>query len=382
MDSNMTFNHQNQIRNQLNNSILSNTTLRECFCNIITEDLTFQQKILILGILPTISSIGILNNTSNFCIYIKNKNSASRYLAYLSISDFGICLMGILVMFADSLRTYYYAIDQMFSRCMPYLQPLSSMFQMFSVYITVAAAIDCFISVSPRHKRIKKWYSTVKIANKVALYIFIFIFFYNIIVFKELEAILCYSKRYGHEIYELCPSELRISEVYTTVYRGYMYAVLCAVSPFVILCILTVGILSNYKKNGTKSKSKLEECNSKMYINNGENHDNVSIDDDNDNEEPPIVLILVVILFLFCNIIPLIVNICEFIPGVFNEEQLHFLSDIGNNLVVFNATANFFIYAIFSNSYRRELFKNRNNYICFLHTTKDAETSNSEVAAV
>uniref|UniRef100_A0A0N5B7I8 G_PROTEIN_RECEP_F1_2 domain-containing protein n=1 Tax=Strongyloides papillosus TaxID=174720 RepID=A0A0N5B7I8_STREA len=349
---------------------LLNTTFKECFCNIITEDLTLQQKILILGLLPTISLIGIVDNTSNFIIYIKNKNSASRYLAFLSISDFGICLMGILVMFADSMRTYNYTIDQMFSRCMPYLQPLSSMFQMFSVYITVAAAINCYISVSPRHKNIKNWYSTVRIANKIAEYTFIFVVFYNIILFKELEAILCYSKIYGHEIYELCPTELRISETYMTIYRGYMYATICAVSPFVVLCILTIGILSNYK-----SKNKLDEYDRNNKYMNCENTNQLDNIEPPEDEEPPIVLILVVILFLVCNIIPLAVNICEFIPGVLNEEQLHFLSDIGNNLVVFNATANFFIYAIFSNSYRRDLFNSGSKLFCLTTTTQIIETS-------
>ncbi|CEF71237.1 FMRFamide receptor [Strongyloides ratti] len=357
------------------NNNLSNISSKECFCNIITEDLTFQQKILILGLLPTISFIGIIDNIFNFIIYIRNKNSGSRYLAFLSISDFGICLMGILVMFADSLRTYNYTIDQMFSRCMPYLQPLSSMFQMFSVYITVGAAINCYYSVSPRHKNIKNWYSTVKFANKIATYIFVFIVLYNIILFKELETVLCFSNIYGHEIYELCPTDLRISETYMTIYRGYMYAILCAVSPFLILCILTIGILSNYKN---KNNSKIEEFKDNMCMNNIEINES-NINQNHQDEESPIVLILVVILFLICNIIPLAVNICEFIPGLLNEEQLHFLSDIGNNLVVFNATANFFIYAIFSNSYRQDLLNYSTKLFCFFTNTRLLQTSEAVI---
>uniref|UniRef100_A0A0K0E4N1 G_PROTEIN_RECEP_F1_2 domain-containing protein n=1 Tax=Strongyloides stercoralis TaxID=6248 RepID=A0A0K0E4N1_STRER len=347
--------------NTMINNNLSNTSYNECFCNIITEDLTFQQKILILGLLPTISFIGIFDNISNFIIYIKKNNSGSRYLSFLSISDFGICLMGILVMFADSMRTYNYTIDQMFSR----------------LYITVGAAINCYISVSSRHKNIKKWYSTVKIANKIARYIFVFVFLYNIILFKELEAVLCFSKLYGHEIYELCPTKLRISETYMTIYRGYMYAIICAVSPFFILCILTVGILSNYKNKNEKNIDKIKE---NIYINDGEiNELNNTEHNQEEEEESPIVLILVVALFLICNIIPLAVNICEFIPGVLNEEQLHFLSDIGNNLVVFNATANFFIYAIFSKQYREDLFNYSTKFFCFIKNHKFIQTSEAVI---
>uniref|UniRef100_A0A914DS27 G-protein coupled receptors family 1 profile domain-containing protein n=1 Tax=Acrobeloides nanus TaxID=290746 RepID=A0A914DS27_9BILA len=77
--------------------------------------------------------------------------------------------------------------------------------------------------------------------------------------------------------------------------------------------------------------------------------------DDEDDAGSPIVLVMVVILFLICNAVSLLVNIFDMIEGLLSKNAQMALIDVGNILVVFNATANFFIYVGFSSSYRKKL---------------------------
>uniref|UniRef100_A0AC35U4X2 G_PROTEIN_RECEP_F1_2 domain-containing protein n=1 Tax=Rhabditophanes sp. KR3021 TaxID=114890 RepID=A0AC35U4X2_9BILA len=226
---------------------------------------------------------------------------------------------------------------------------------MFSVYITVFAACDCFASVSRNFSQMKGWYCKTEVANRIVFYIFIFVISYNIITFKELEAIVCFHPQYQHDVYELCPTALRINEDYTTIYRGYMYALIYAFLPFVLLCMLTFGILFsiNQKKAPTcntviANTKSINFCTTETGNFQSKNEEN------DENGSAPIVLIMVVALFLLCNIIPLAANICELMPGLLEESQMHLMGDIGNILVIFNATANFFIYLRFSSAYAKD----------------------------
>uniref|UniRef100_A0AC35UGQ5 G_PROTEIN_RECEP_F1_2 domain-containing protein n=1 Tax=Rhabditophanes sp. KR3021 TaxID=114890 RepID=A0AC35UGQ5_9BILA len=77
------------------------------------------------------------------------------------------------------------------------------------------------------------------------------------------------------------------------------------------------------------------------------------------NESSPLMLVMVIILFLVCNIITILVNYFESNATLISFTFQMVMIDIANFLVVLNATANFFVYIIFSNSYRtrlRELF--------------------------
>ncbi|KHN83139.1 putative G-protein coupled receptor C02B8.5 [Toxocara canis] len=81
----------------------------------------------------------------------------------------------------------------------------------------------------------------------------------------------------------------------------------------------------------------------------------VSRADRAEENNSPTTLVLVVALFLFCNSISLLVNIFDMISGLISEAMSMIMIDIGNLLVVFNATANFFIYISFSKAYRISL---------------------------
>lgn len=78
--------------------------LNNCTCRIVHDDVNLFNFVVIVGFLPILSILGLILNGINMWVYSKTHSSAERYLMALSISDFGVCASGILVITADSLR--------------------------------------------------------------------------------------------------------------------------------------------------------------------------------------------------------------------------------------------------------------------------------------
>ncbi|KJH41038.1 hypothetical protein DICVIV_12997 [Dictyocaulus viviparus] len=148
-------------------------------------------------------------------------------------------MAGMVVIFTDSLRARSFVVDQMFVFLLPKLIPLGLFFQMLSVYITVLAALDCFVSVL-RGPSVYDTRSTW--APRLLAGVVVSVAVYNVIQFADLEAVECLHPD-NYTLYELCPTELRISELYVIVYKGYLYALSMAFIPFILLTALTLGIV-------------------------------------------------------------------------------------------------------------------------------------------
>ncbi|VDM53759.1 unnamed protein product [Angiostrongylus costaricensis] len=294
--------------------------VRDCHIELLNTQLNenFFLQILIIGILPVVAITGVFLNFLSITVFSLQRNTAARYLTALSCSDVGVCVAGVVVIFADSLRARSHVVDQLFVFLLPKLIPLGLFFQMLSVYITVLAAFDCFVSVmrgAAAHSSRSKW------APRVLAIVVITVAGYNVVQFADLEAVECLHPD-NYTLYELCPTKLRISEPYVVVYKGYMYALSMAFIPFIILSALTIGILYMLRKRGQKAAKVVCE----FYVGS------------------PLVLLLVVVLFLACNVTSLLVNIFEMLKIHLGDAANAILIDVGNFLVVVNATANFFVY--------------------------------------
>lgn len=96
-------------------------------------------------------------------------------------------------------------------------------------------------------------------------------------------------------------------------FRGYLYAIIMAFFPFIILSILTALIV--YELHRRKSCKILNKNMPVIET----FHEYAAISDHPENNKPvevadtssPTVLILVVILFLSCSFVSLLVNICD-----------------------------------------------------------------------
>ncbi|CAI4228407.1 unnamed protein product [Auanema sp. JU1783] len=286
--------------------------------------------IMIVCILPVISLLGIILNFINITVFSDQRGTAAKYLTALSCSDVGVCMAGIFVICSDSLRAHSFFVDQLFVFLLPKIIPLGLFFQMLSVYITVLAAFDCFVSV---YRGTSVTTARGIWAPRVLAVIVIIVAFYNLVQFGDLQAIECLHPD-NFTLYELCPTELRVSEAYVVVYKGYMYALSMAFIPFVLLSILTVGILSILRRNQDSEKSDCSEA---------------------QEQSSTTVLLLVIFLFLACNVTSLLVNIFEMFHITLPVSHEAILIDVGNFLVVINATANFFIYYLSSPEYKSDV---------------------------
>uniref|UniRef100_A0A914HZS0 G-protein coupled receptors family 1 profile domain-containing protein n=1 Tax=Globodera rostochiensis TaxID=31243 RepID=A0A914HZS0_GLORO len=262
----------------------------------------------------------------------RNGRLGGVYLMALAVSDFLMICTAMFLFVLEAWRhhgpmglAYAYGVGA------PFFFPLASIFQTTSVYFCVGAAIDLFVSVALRGP-ISESYCTVRIARKFVLITACLAVLYNIPHFFELRSIDCFETRDGLNVrsLQICPTEFRMSHVYYSIYYTYMYTVFMAVGPLVLLIVLNICIVVNVLKRP------------------------------HDPDSDIISLILVVFLFIFCNFTALLVNFLEL---TFSEQLKHvivYLVDLSNLLVVINCTANFFVYLIFGNSFRRTLRE-----ICF-----------------
>ena len=73
------------------------------------------------------------------------------------------------------------------------------------------------------------------------------------------------------------------------------------------------------------------------------------------------MLMIVVVVFLICNILALIANILEVFGKEINE-----VTETSNLLVTVNSSVNFFIYIIFGEKFKRQLWLCLNQQSCCL----------------
>ncbi|KAI6181186.1 G-PROTEIN-RECEP-F1-2 domain-containing protein [Aphelenchoides besseyi] len=338
------------------NGSLIISTLDNCSCRSAPNDASMFNLVVIIGFLPILSTFGLAANIINMYIYSSTNTSAERYLMALSISDFGICTSGILVIAADSLRPHCYIVDQAFVILLPKLIPFGLFFQTTSIYITVFAAIDCYVNICRcLPSKSQRNYCTVENANRILVGVFLVSALYNVVQFGELQAVRCYAPDLGIELYELCPTAMRLNAWYVTIYKGILYVCVMAFLPFVLLCFLTGLIVWELQRG--KARKVSGQLSAEAY------GDYTTINGQSDTKETdedtssPIVLVLVVVLFLFCNLISLLVNVCEMLEQSLDNAVQSILIDVGNMLVVVNATANIAIYAFGSKYYRLQAYQ-------------------------
>ncbi|KAI1728732.1 serpentine type 7TM GPCR chemoreceptor srw domain-containing protein [Ditylenchus destructor] len=303
------------------------------YCNVClgSTDPDYQTyNIAISGVvLALVGMIGLVGNMFVIMVYTSTEqrvHSTSIYLAALAVSDFCMICTAMFLFVLEAWRhhgppelAYAYGIGA------PLFFPLSAVFQTTSVYFCVAAAVDCFISVT-LPSAFKEICCTAKKAKVVVLTMAICCSVYNIPHFFEIKAIECVDVRYGgfHSL-QICPTDFRLDALYYTVYYTYMYTTFMAVGPLLLLIVLNIFVVITVIRKGASEDS-----------------DTIS-------------LILVVFLFIFCNFTALLLNFLELTLYEQLKHIIVYLVDLSNLLVVINCTANFFVYVIFGNSFRRSL---------------------------
>ncbi|VDM38478.1 unnamed protein product [Toxocara canis] len=302
--------------------------------------------------------------------YFRMQNSANTYLLFLACSDFLVILTGLFIFWIDSARSYIPELARA-PYTTVYTLPFGYMAQTCSIYFTVAAAVDCYISVC--WKSLSSKHCTVQRAKQINICITVCSIIYNSLRFPQFNLRKCFHEASQEMIIEICPTSLFFT--INTIYNVYMYMVLMTLLPFLFLLILNAIIVVRQSTNAQLKKSLSEATSMNSLrttegkISPGEDTGSTrtstgaivnssekqplrkEVDERNDSSDDTITMIMVVVLFLCCNTLALIVNVIEtfFEPDTL---LLNFLTDGSNFLVIFNSSVNCLIYLIFNTEYR------------------------------
>ncbi|VDM38590.1 unnamed protein product [Toxocara canis] len=249
-------------------------------------------------------------------------SSMNVYLCALAISDMTIIITAFFLFFLENMRARSVLASKFFAMLAPVTFPLGLTAQSLSVFLTVTAAVDCFILVASSQS-CKQRFCSISISLQALIGIVFMAALYNSPHMFEIIVIDCWSVPYSQQSLDVCPTDLRQSQIYFTVYYAWMYTLVMAVGPVVLLIVLNSAIVVYMRRSPPQV----------------------------DNDSDVITLVLVVCLFVSCNILPLTVNFLELFFGIVNS----YLIDLSNLMVVVNSSCNFLIYYAFGSRFRRTL---------------------------
>lgn len=343
----------------------NNANFTICSCGDISADgdtayLTFN-FILIIFLMPVLSSFGIYTNLVNLHIFTRLQMSATSgnlYLAGLSFSDLCVVVTGMFIFCIDSARTYLDNLDAPVKVLVRYILPFGYTAQTCSVYFTVAAAFDCYISTC-QSASVKHCWCTAKRALQVISAIGVLSIGYNIVRIWQFEINTCYRlDNVSLPLYsiklsadnirrEVCATS--VHEIINEGYNVYSYMILMTFLPFGSLIVLNTLILRQMKKGMSVRKSSSFSA-EPSYTLVGKSPD-TPVTEIPEEPENPITMVMVVLLFLACNTLALVINIVENFFAV-SPKLINYLADVSNFLVVLNSSVNFVIYMKFGKPYR------------------------------
>lgn len=299
-----------------------------CYDQAISKKPTFEYErynLIVIGIiLPLVGTFGLLGNAISAFIYSRKSmlSSLNVYLCALAASDTTIILTAFFLFFLESMRKRSLIFSKIYATLAPVTFPLGSTAQSLSVFLTVTAAVDCFILVTMSPSS-KKRFCSVSRSLQVLAFIVTLAVLYNSPHMFEIRVIDCWSLQFWEESVDVCPTDLRVNETYFKIYYAWMYSIVMAVGPVTLLIILNTTIVITVR--GSQPQ----------------------LDGDSD----VITLVLVVCLFVSCNVLPLTVNFLELLLSIENS----YLIDLSNLMVVVNSSCNFLIYYAFGSRFRRTL---------------------------
>ncbi|CAD5235764.1 unnamed protein product [Bursaphelenchus xylophilus] len=283
--------------------------------------------ILICLILPMLGFFGLIGNSLSAFVYSRKsmRSSLNCYLFSLAFSDITIISTSFFLFFLESMRKRSAFVSKYFALTAPLMFPLGLTAQSLSVFLTVSAAFDCFILVIASD-RIKEKICTPATAKWVVMTNILLAVLFNISHVFEISVIHCWNTHYTQPSYDVCPTELRQNEIYFTFYYAYLYTIVMAVGPVLLLIILNTAIVIIMRH--TRESGQTSDSGSDIAT-----------------------FVLIVCLFIACNIMPLTVNFLELMLSIENS----YLIDASNLMVVLNSSCNFIIYYVFGDQFRRTL---------------------------
>lgn len=283
-------------------------------------------------LLNVVGMLGILGNSLSMIILSRPqmRSSINYLLIGLARCDIVLILTSILIfgipaIFPETgfLRFYYLRILPQIA----YIAfPIATTAHSASVYLTLTVTLERYVAVChPLRARALCTYGRARIYFLVIL---IFSICYNIPRFLEVKLTQHDDREFGY-VYCIVATELRGNKDYVKIYIHWLYLIFIYFLPFSCITFFNIMIYRQVRKANRERQllSRTEKREIGLAT----------------------MLFCVVIVFLFCNILPLVINLIE----AFTSEIEDHLVKISNLLVTVNSSVNFLIYVIFGEKFKR-----------------------------
>ncbi|XP_055389545.1 FMRFamide receptor [Condylostylus longicornis] len=284
-------------------------------------------------ILNFVGLLGILGNILSMIILSRPqmRSSINYLLIGLARCDTVLIITSILLFgipsiypYTGYLFYYYYYIYPNISPCM---FPLAMAAQTSSVYMTFTVTLERYVAVChPLKARALCTYGRAKIYFIICI---LFAFLYNIPRFWEVIVITNDNDNDNNVIFCVIASSLRRNDQYINIYIHWCYLIFIYFIPFLSLAILNCLIYRQVQK-ANRERQRLSRTERREI-------------------GLATMLLCVVIVFFLLNFLALYTNILEAFYGIIDD----YLIKISNLLVTINSSANFIIYVIFGEKFKR-----------------------------
>ncbi|XP_073946802.1 FMRFamide receptor-like [Choristoneura fumiferana] len=305
----------------------------ECSSDAVSESDKLFRFVVHGVLLNVVGCGGLLGNA--LCVAVLSRpqmrSSINCLLAGLAAADAALLAASVLLFglsavfpYTGRLRWYYYHVCP---RLAPLAYPLALVAQTVSVYLTLVVTAERWVAVC-RPLRARAL-CTPRRARAAVAAVAAFSLAYNAPKFLEVKV-----TRYavdGDEIYCVEASPFR-TELYVVVYVHWLYLLVMYAVPFTLLAVLNAAIVRQVRRAQAErarlSRSQRRELSLAT------------------------MLLVVVLVFFLCNLLPLVTNSCEVFLGS-ELERLDALVKTSNLLVTINSSANFLIYVLFGDKFKR-----------------------------
>ena len=307
-------------------------------------DKVYQEKLMyyLMGIGGlAVCCFGMVTNGLSVAVLTRRsmRSSTYTYLAALAVCDSLVLVFTALLVVKDA-KTHdaLGALDHMYSVYFPYVHPTAIIFQVTSIWLTLAFTVDRYIMICHPFKAERLCRRSRARKVVVALYVAGTLF----CIPKFLEY---YTQR--HElslmnstevIYVIDMTDIGKNEVFREIVHSWMYLICVCGLPFLTLVVLNAFLI--YAVHMSRLKGKV--------LNAKEKHRN----------DTTIMLIGVIIIFLICQGPALVSRmIYAFKPVEMISRTDFTLNEVANFLVILNSAINIVPYYFFGKKFRNEFWR-------------------------
>lgn len=311
-----------------------------------TDLLDFRKKLTyyLMGIGGSIvCCLGTIANALSVAVLTRRimKSSTYVYLAALAICDSLVLFFTLLLILKDTKPPDSpHQLDQFHAVLFPFVHPTAIVFQVSSIWLTLAFTVDRYIMIC--HPFSAERMCRRSRARKVVLGIYIGGFLFNIPKYLEYytttqELTLANSSQV-FKVYGVETTTIGNNEVFREVVHSWMYLIFVCGIPFLTLVILNAFLIRAVHLSRLKGKE----------INVREKHRN----------DTTIMLIGVIIIFLICQGPALVSRMMyAFKPGTTKNRAAFTLNEVGSFLVILNSAINIVPYYLFGRKFRSEFWR-------------------------